>query len=410
MPEERHGFLNAEGEKLAASITRPADGRVRAWALFAHCFTCTREIRAARDIARALAGEGFGVMRFDFTGLGESEGDFAETSFSSNVDDLVAAAEHMAEHLGAPQLLVGHSLGGAAVLKAAPRIASSRAVVTIATPSDPEHVAHLLEPAREEIEAKGEAEVDLAGRRFRIRKQFLDDLEKHSMERVVSELDQALLIMHAPLDDTVEIDNAATLYGWAKHPKSFVTLDGADHLLGRSEDSLYAGRIIAAWSSRYIQAEDEPEVEADGYPVVARVGEENFRTDIRAGGHGLVADEPASMGGTDLGPNPYDLLLSSLGACTAMTVRMYADRKGLPLEGVSVRLAHDRIHAEDCRDCETANGRVDRIRRELVLEGDLDDEQRQKLLEIAGKCPVHRTLHSEIVDETVLADSPDPRT
>ncbi|MEM1270219.1 MAG: bifunctional alpha/beta hydrolase/OsmC family protein, partial [Bacteroidota bacterium] len=353
-------------------------------------------------ISRSLTEQGIAVLRFDFTGLGESEGDFADTNFSSNVADLVDAAEFLAEAYQAPRLLVGHSLGGAAVLRAAAELPDVRAVVTIGAPANPGHVRHLLSEGEEEIVANGEATVLLAGRPFRIKKQFLDDLEEASMKSVVSDLRRPLLIFHSPIDQTVGIENAAELYQSAHHPKSFVSLDQADHLLSKPADSMYIGAVLGAWAHRYV-VDPMPEgaFEAAEGHVVARLGRSGFRTEIRAGLHALVADEPASIGGTETGPTPYDYLLAGLGACTAMTLRMYADHKKIPLESVTVELRHGKIHAKDCADCETRVGKIDEINRVVTLTGNLSAEQRARLLEIADRCPVHRTLHAEIKVRTV---------
>ena len=393
MPSTHVRFPNADGdEQLAARLDRP-EGRERAWALFAHCFTCSKDLRAIGAISRALNREGIAVMRFDFTGLGESEGDFADTNFSSNVDDLEAAAQYLeGEHI-APRILIGHSLGGAAVLQAAHRLESVQAVSTIAAPSDPEHVTNLLSESLQEIEETGQANVTLAGRTFTIRKQFLDDLERARMEETIQSLGRALLIFHSPLDQIVGIDNAAQIFEAAKHPKSFVSLDEADHLLTDPSDAEYIGSVLAAWAQKYLDREEVSE-RSEGQ-VVTRTGA-SYQTEIAAGRHSLVSDEPEDVGGDDAGPTPYDLLLSALGACTGMTLRMYADRKDWPLEDVAVHLTHEKIHAADCEHCETNNGKIDRIEREVEVEGDLSEEQRDRLLEIANKCPVHRTLHSEI--------------
>ena len=330
-------------------------------------------------------------------------GEFAETNFSSNVADLVAAAGWLDNHHVGPAILIGHSLGGAAVLRAAASISSVRAVATIGAPSDPAHVDHLLESSREEIESTGEAVVKLAGRPFRIKKQFLDDLQGQVVEHAVSQLKRALLIFHSPVDNTVSIDNASALYAAARHPKSFVSLDQADHLLSNEEDARYVGRVIAAWAHKYIDApESSDPVDHHEDEIVVHTGAKGFRTDIRAGNHGLVADEPVDVGGADLGPSPYDYLLTALGSCTGITLRMYADRKAWPLEGITVRLKHGRIHAEDCEACETQGGTVALIQRTLELAGQLTEEQRIRLLEIADRCPVHRTLSGEIRIETSL--------
>jgi putative redox protein len=405
---EKLTFEGAGGETLAARLDLPA-GEPRAYALFAHCFTCSKDIFAAKRIAGALAEGGIAVLRFDFTGLGHSEGEFANTNFSSNVDDLVAAAEYLRANRAAPKLLIGHSLGGAAVLAAAARVPEAVAVATIGAPSDPGHVAHLFRDAADEIAAKGEAEVDLGGRRFRVKKQFLDDIAAQNLEPALGTLRKALLLFHAPRDETVGIDNAGRIFAAAKHPKSFVSLDDADHLLSRKADAVYVAQVLAAWADRYLGAgagaamESAPVLTADpGSVAVRERGGARFAQEIAAGSHRFSADEPADYGGDDSGPTPYDLLLAGLGACTTMTVRMYAERKGWPLDRAEVRLTHEKIHARDCADCETREGRIDRIDRRLKLEGPLDAAQREKLLEIADKCPVHRTLTGEIKINTEL--------
>jgi len=399
-------FPGSLGATLAARLDLPPV-KPAAFALFAHCFTCSKDTLAASRISAALTGRGIAVLRFDFTGLGGSEGDFANTNFSSNIADLVAAAAWLKREREAPKILIGHSLGGAAVLAAAQEIPEAAAVATIAAPFEPAHVRDLLAPALPEIEAAGEATVELAGRAFRIKKQFLDDIGGRSGREAIANLRKALLIFHSPRDTTVSIDNAAQIFMAAKHPKSFVSLDDADHLLTRREDASYVAAVLAAWASRYIGApvvEAQP-IRADepGVVTVAETREGKFTQAITVGKHRLRADEPASAGGTDTGPSPYDLLLAALGACTAMTVRMYADLKQLPLEKITVRLRHEKVHAQDCAECETREGKIDRIEREIELKGKLDDAQRARLLEIANKCPVHRTLHSEVWIPTRLA-------
>ncbi|HEY5636786.1 MAG TPA: alpha/beta fold hydrolase [Burkholderiales bacterium] len=391
-------FPGSQGVALAARLDLPADAP-RAWCLFAHCFTCSKESRAAAFLGQALAARGIAVLRFDFTGLGASEGAFEDTNFSSNVEDLIAAAAWLRAHHAAPALLLGHSLGGAAVLAAAARIREARAVATIGAPYDPAHVAHLLAPARAELEAEGVAEIDLGGRPFRIRRQLLDDLAAQDPATAIGGLRKALLVMHAPLDAVVDIDNAAKIFVAAKHPKSFVSLDGADHLLSRKADAAYAAEVLAAWATRFLPPPQAVAPEANAAVPGVRVveaGEGRFAQMISAGRHRLRADEPAALGGDDTGPSPYDLVLAGLGACTAMTLRMYAEQKKLPLERVTVDLAHEKIHAADCSDCETRDGRIDRITRDLTLEGPLDAAQRARLLEIANRCPVHRTLNAEV--------------
>ena len=404
MLSKRLVFKNAEGDRLAARLDLPADGKPVAYALFAHCFTCSKNLKAVGNINRALTAQHIAVLRFDFTGLGESEGDFEDTNFSSNVEDLIAAGECLEREYQAPQLLIGHSLGGAAVLQAAASLASVKAVATIGAPAEPGHVAHLIESKREEIEREGVAEVKLAGRIFRIRRHFLDDLSRTRMNETIRNLNKALLVMHASLDDTVEIDNAAKIFGAARHPKSFISLDQADHLLTRDEDSLYAGGVLAVWARKYLDlpAAEPAKATAEDNRVIARTEQGGFCTEITVRQHSLTADEPKSAGGSDAGPTPYDLLLAALGACTGMTLQMYAKHKQWPLESAVVRLTHDKIYARDCEDCETREGKIDRIERELELIGALDDEQRIRLLEIADKCPVHRTLHSEVSINTQL--------
>lgn len=400
---QRFTFPGSNGNELAARLDLPS-GPPRAYALFAHCFTCTKDILAASRIADGLTGKGIGVLRFDFTGLGGSDGEFSNTNFSSNVDDLIAAADHMRENLAAPQILIGHSLGGAAVLMAAGKMKEVRAVATIAAPADPAHVAHTFQSFVEEIETTGTADVLLGGRPFQIQKQFIEDIRSQNLEAAVAKLHKALLILHAPGDEIVGIENAAQLFQAAKHPKSFITLDGADHLLSRSADAKYAAEIIATWAGRYIDVVDSPKPKAiPGTVIVAETTAGKFTNTIVTGsGHAIVADEPESVGGDDTGATPYDLLLSSLGACKTMTMRMYAERKGYALEHAEVRLSHDKIYAKDCESCETKTGKIDQIKTEITLTGDLSDEERQKVFEIAERCPVHRTITSEIIIEAKL--------
>jgi putative redox protein len=396
-------FPGIGGDLLAARLELP-NGKPKAFALFAHCFTCGKDIVAARRIAEGLTDLGFAVLRFDFTGLGSSEGDFANTNFSSNVGDLLQAAFYLRNEHEAPSLLVGHSLGGSAVLAAAGQIPEVKAVATIGAPSDPGHVAHLFTEAQSEIEAEGEAEVVLAGRSFRIQKQFLEDIENQKLTEAIGAMRKPLMVFHSPFDDTVDIDSAAEIFMAAKHPKSFVSLDDADHLLSRREDAAYVATLLAAWAERYLPKQEIEDQREEGVVVVRETGQGKFQNEVLNGPHRMVADEPVSVGGDATGPTPYGYLLAGLGSCTSMTIRMYAERKKWPLTNVSVTLRHHKIHATDCADCETRDGKVDRIDRELAFEGNLDAEQRSRLLEIADKCPVHRTLHSEVKIVSTLRD------
>ncbi|MFK7835449.1 MAG: alpha/beta fold hydrolase [Sulfitobacter sp.] len=401
MPTQRITFPGHDGSTLAARLDVP-EGPHLTTALFAHCFTCGKDIPAARRIAARLAGMGIAVLRFDFTGLGHSEGEFSNTSFTSNVEDLIAACKHLDDQGMPPSLLIGHSLGGAAVLKAASQMDQIKAVATIGAPFDPEHVTHNFADALPEIISKGVAEVSLGGRPFKIGKSFIEDVAKGELTPAIGKLKSALLVLHAPQDSIVSIDNASQIFLAAKHPKSFVTLDDADHLVTRAADAEYAADVIATWASRYLPL--KPPAPPPGAPEgIVRVSEgdpNGFLQDINAGpNHHTVADEPLAYGGTNRGMSPYGFLSAGLGACTSMTIRMYARRKGWPLEHVSVDICHDKVHAQDA---ETGSGdKIDTWRRRIKLTGDLDAEQRQRLLEIADKCPVHRTLEraSEVVTE-----------
>jgi putative redox protein len=396
MRSEQFKFPNARGEQLAAALDMPI-GQPVAFALFAHCFTCGKDNLAAKRISERLALCGIGVLRFDFTGLGTSEGEFANTHFSSNVDDLVAAADHLRKIRAAPAILIGHSLGGAAVIAAAHRIPDARAVVTIAAPCDPAHVTGLFKQHIDNIREQGEVEVTLAGRPFRIRREFLDDVADQRIKDRLANLRKALLVFHSPTDDIVGIENASAIFTGAKHPKSFVSVTGADHLLSKRNDAVYVANVIAAWAERYLeQPAERGDGQIEGTVLVRETGGGKFQQEILSGPHRFLADEPVKAGGLDSGPGPYDLLLAGLGACTSMTLRLYAEHKKLPLERVSVRLTHNKIHAEDCLNCETKEGMIDRIDRNITLEGALDAGQRKRLMEIADKCPVHRTLESEI--------------
>jgi len=398
MRSTRFNFPNSKGEQLAATLDMPL-GPPMAYALFAHCFTCGKDNLASKRIAEQLAIHGIATLRFDFTGLGSSEGEFANTHFSSNVDDLVAAADHLRKQHSAPAILIGHSLGGCAVLAASHKIAEARAVVTIAAPYDPSHVTGLFKDQVAAIREQGAVDVQLGGRPFTIKREFLDDVAEKKLDACLADLRKALLVFHSPTDNLVGIENASHIFGAAKHPKSFVSLAGADHLLSQKSDALYVANVIAAWAERYLDAPatmTEAEVEA-GLVLVRETHGGKFQQEILSGPHRLFADEPVKLGGLDSGPGPYDFLLAGLGACTSMTIRLYADFKKIPLDNVSVRLSHEKkIHSQDCANCDTKVTKVDHIERAITLEGTLDAEQRKKLMDIADKCPVHQTLESKV--------------
>lgn len=401
MPTQRITFPTSNGVQLSARLDLPPGAHL-ATAIFAHCFTCGKDIPAARRIAARLAGMGIAVLRFDFTGLGHSGGEFANTSFTSNVDDLVAAADHLTKTGMAPTMLIGHSLGGAAVLKAATKISGLKAVVTLGAPFDPGHVTHNFADAIPTIMEKGAAEVSLGGRPFTIGKEFVEDVANTKLKACVANLNAALLVMHAPLDSIVSVDNASDIFMAAKHPKSFVTLDDADHLITRAEDAEYAADVITTWATRYLKL--RPPAPPIGIPEgIVRTCEadtKGFLQDIHAGpNHHALADEPLAYGGTNKGMSPYGFLSAGLGACTSMTIRMYARRKGWPLEHVSVDVNHSKVHAQDA--AAESTDKIDTWNRKITLTGKLSIEQRQRLLEIADRCPVHRTLErsSEVVTE-----------
>ncbi|MFN3255870.1 MAG: alpha/beta fold hydrolase [Ilumatobacter sp.] len=408
---DRITFTGSQGDELAARLDLPA-GPPKAYALFAHCFTCGKDLRPASQLAAALTEAGFAVLRFDFTGLGHSDGEFANTNFSSNADDLLAAVEWLRANRSAPQVLVGHSLGGAAVLHVAGQIPEVRAVVTIGAPASTDHVTAHFGDAVETITREGEAEVELAGRHFTIRQQFLDDLQAHVVTERVATMRKALLVMHSPIDNIVGVDNAAEIFQAARHPKSFMSLDGSDHLLFQPGNAEYAAQAIAVFASRYILDESgqRPAPSPTESVVVAETTQGAFLNHVVIGRHRMLADEPESVGGFDAGPAPYDFLGAALGSCTSMTLRMYADRKKIPLDRVTVEVSHSKVHAEDCIECAEnehltgRSGMIDRFERSITLDGpDLTDDDRAKLLAIADKCPVHRTLEAASAIVTHLA-------
>ena len=404
---QRVTFEGSQGDTLAARFDVPA-GTVRATAIFAHCFTCSKDIQAARRIAGELAMRGIAVLRFDFTGLGASGGEFANTNFSSNCGDLLRAADWLRDHVEAPSILIGHSLGGAAVLSIAGDIAEVKAVATIGAPANAAHVVDNFHADLEAIERDGSAEVTLGGRKFRIQKQFLDDIRGQNLTNRIAAMKKALMVLHSPLDDTVGIDNASTIFLAARHPKSFVSLDKADHLLTRAEDAAYAAEIIAAWASRFIARDTLPAPSDEHAAIrVAETGGGKFQNYVIAGRHRMFADEPADVGGLDSGPSPYDFLSVSLAACTSMTLRMYAAFKKIDVGTIAVEVLHDKVHAKDCADCaeelRDRPGKIDRFERRITISGDIDEALEKKLLEIADKCPVHRTLEARAAVVTRIA-------
>ena len=389
-------FENKEGQSLVGRLELPANQHPHNFAIFAHCFTCNKNLAAIRNIGKALTSNGFGVLRFDFTGLGESEGDFGDTNFSGNVEDLIAAADYLNNNYSAPTLLIGHSLGGAAAIYAAAQVNSIKAVATIGAPSSPKHVQRLLQSSVDEIKKNGKAIVNLSGRDFTIKKQFLDDLERKTLSETVKNLRKPILIMHSPQDNTVSIKNAEEIYRAAHHPKSFISLDGADHLLMDKKDSIYSGEVISGWAKRYLNITAPEELPKTKHQVVASLDfDDGFTTAMKVGNHYMTADEPTSYGGNDFGPSPYELVSAGLSACTAMTLQMYTKRKGWHIDNVEVHTSYSKTHALDCEDCESSNAKIDTFHREIKITGDFDDKQLERLLQIADKCPVHKTLHNE---------------
>lgn len=416
MPRIKVEFKNALGHTLAGLLQTPEENKeAQHYAIFAHCFTCGKDVAAASRISRSLAAKGIAVFRFDFTGLGNSDGDFANTNFSSNVQDLLAAAEMLEDDFKAPSLLIGHSLGGAAVLNAAHHLPQVKAVATIASPATADHVQHLFTDAIQELEDAGEARVRIGLREFNIKKQLLDDLKENDSADHIAKLRRPLLIFHSPIDKIVSIDEAAKIYAAAKHPKSFISLDEADHLLSNREDSEYVGLTLAAWASRYLgmnNNEFEPSTKTapkvqHGEVIVTELNQK-FLRGVYSDSHQLLSDEPKSAGGSNQGPSPYDLLLMSLGSCTSMTIRMYANFKKLPLDDITVRLTHERLNAEDCEECGDRRGKVERIIRYISLKGDLTEAQRARMVEIADRCPVHRTIkHDPVITSRLVEDDTD---
>ena len=399
---EKVTFINNDGLELTGRLELPVHQHPHNYVIFAHCFTCNKNLSAVKNISRALTSNGFGVLRFDFTGLGESDGDFADTNFSGNVEDLISASNFLKTNYKAPTLLIGHSLGGAAAIFAGSKIESIKAIATIGAPSNPKHVQHLLHNSVEDIKATGMASVNIGGRSFTIKKQFLDDIEAQSLPEVAKNLRKALLVMHSPQDTTVGINNAEEIYVAAHHPKSFVSINGADHLLMNPEDSKYVGHVIANWAQRYVTLSKTETLSTQQQVVASLDTEDGFTTQMKLGKHYITADEPTSYGGNDFGPSPYELVSAGLSACTAMTIQMYVKRKGWDLQNVEVHTSFGKHHAVDCEDCDNTSAKIDTFNREIKLTGNLDAKQIERILVIADKCPVHKTLHNEIQVVTKL--------
>jgi len=404
MSHVKLNITNKKGHKLQAFLELPADQKPQYYAIFAHCFTCSSSLGAVRNISRSLTSHGFGVLRFDFTGLGRSEGEFAESYFSANVDDLLAVNDYLEQHYQAPSLLVGHSLGGAAVIVAASKLEHIKAVATVGAPATVSHVTHLFSHGMEEVKEKGEVEINIGGRPFKINETFVNDFGKVNLPEITKNLRKPLLIMHAPFDRIVGIENAHKLYQEAHHPKSFVSLDDADHLLSNSKDSRYAGNVIGTWVQRYFEQEDNAILSTKGEQLVAHLNivDDNFTTSIQTKKHHFIADEPASIGGDNFGPSPYDYLSAGLAACTVMTLKMYAQRKKWDLQEVYAYITYSKKHSDDLMLDTDKPTRIDHLQKRLKFVGNLDDKQKARLTEIASKCPVHKTLQSEVVIETEL--------
>ncbi|MFB9051550.1 alpha/beta fold hydrolase [Formosa undariae] len=402
MKSQKLEIENDKGVKLQAYLELPANQNPNYFAVFAHCFTCTSTLSAVKNISRSLTNHDFGVLRFDFTGLGRSEGEFSDSHFSSNVSDLLAVSKYLEAHFKAPSLLVGHSLGGAAVIVASSLLDSVKAVATVGAPATVEHVTHLFSHGFDDVEEKGDVEVNIGGRPFNINKEFIDDFSKTDLPEITKNLRKPLLIMHAPFDSVVPIENAERLYKTAHHPKSFVSLDQADHLLSDSRDSEYVGNMIGTWVQRYFEAKDSVILDTSGEQLVAHLNllEDNFTTNIQTKKHTLIADEPESVGGDDFGPSPYEYLNAALAACTAMTLKLYAQRKKWDLQEVFVYITYSKKHSDDLNLDLEKPAQIDHLKKTLKFVGNLDDKQKARLKEIASKCPVHKTLITDTIIET----------
>lgn len=399
MKIEKLRIVNRHGLTLSAMLDLPVIGRPLAYAIFAHCFTCSGNFRPVRQISQQLTQLGIGVLRFDFTGLGHSEGEFANSHFSANVEDMEDVYGYMQEHYQAPQLLIGHSLGGAAAIVGAATFPQVKAVVTIGTPASVEHTTRHFSHQIDDIEAKGEVMVNIGGRPFTIDRNFVEQFAQINLPEITHALKKPLLVMHSPVDDIVDISNAQQLFHQAFHPKSFVSLDQADHLLTNDTDSRYVGSVIAGWVQRYLPLQGDA-LDTKGEQLVAQLKpqEDGFTTNIQTQHHAFVADEPASVGGSSLGATPYEYLSAALAACTTMTLKIYAESRKWDLQEVYVYISHNKQHVDDMGN----KTFLDVLDKKLELVGNLDETQRQKLKEIASKCPVHRTLLGEVVIETAL--------
>lgn len=395
---------NKKGLKLQAYLELPANEKPNHFAIFAHCFSCNSNFNAVKNISRALSNHGFGVLRFDFTGLGKSEGEFAESHFSANVDDLLAVNEYLTNNYKAPELLVGHSLGGAAVIVAGAKLENIKAVATVGAPATVTHVTHLFSHAIEDVAKKGEVKVHIGGRPFKINKEFVNDFSKTDLPEITKKLRKPLLVMHAPFDSVVGIENAHEIYHNAMHPKSFISLDNADHLLSNKADSLYVGNLIGTWADKYFPLEENKMIATKGEQLVGHLNlvEDNFTTSIQTKNHSFIADEPAHIGGDDFGPSPYDFLSAALASCTVMTLKMYAERKKWDLQEVFVYITYSKKHSEDLGIDLEKPTRLDHLQKKLKFIGNLDDTQKNRLKEIASKCPVHKTLLTTTIIDTQL--------
>ena len=397
-------IINKKGLKLQAYLEVPANQKPNHFAIFAHCFSCNSNFKAVKNISRSLTNHGFGVVRFDFTGLGKSEGEFAESHFSANVEDLIDVNNYLERHYKAPSVLIGHSLGGAAAIVAASKLENIKAVSTIGAPASVEHVIHLFSHAIEAVAAKGEVEVHIGGRPFKINQDFVADFSKTDLLEIIKKLRKPLLVMHSPIDKIVGIKNAQEIYQNAQHPKSFISLDNADHLVTKTEDSLYIGNMIGSWVQRYFKTEENSMIATEGEQLVAHLNvlEDNFTTSIQTEKHSFIADEPTSAGGNDFGPSPYDFLSAGLASCTLMTLKLYAARKKWDLQEVFVYLTYSKKHSDDLEMDADTPSRFDHLNKKLKFIGDLDEKQVQRLKEIAAKCPVHKTLQSNVIIDTEI--------